>query len=79
LTIGGAAVNLHGYERLTKDSTGQNTKVDDLDFWYNPRYDNYFKLLNALEKPGQDVREFREEQAPDPKRFFQTGATSVYP
>ncbi len=70
LTIGGAAVNLHGYERLTKDSTGHDTKVDDLDFWYNPGYENYFKLLNALEKLGQDVTDLRKEKSPDPKRSF---------
>jgi len=69
LTIGGAVVNLHGYERLTKDSTGQDTKVVDLDFWYNP-YENYFKLLDALEKLGQEVTDLRKEKAPDPKRSF---------
>jgi hypothetical protein len=67
---GGAAVNLHGHERLSKDSLGQDTEIDDLDFWYNPTYDNYFRLLNALEKLGQDVSGFREEQTPDPKRSF---------
>jgi hypothetical protein len=70
LTTGGAAVALHGYIRFTKDSSGQDTNIDDLDFWYNPRYENYFKLLDALEKLGQDVRELREEKAPDPKRSF---------
>jgi hypothetical protein len=70
LTIGGAAVALHGHVRFTKDSTGQDTNIDDLDFWYNPMYENYFKLLNALEKFGQDVRELREEKAPDPKRSY---------
>jgi hypothetical protein len=70
LTIGGAAVALHGHVRFTKDSSGQDTNVDDLDFWYNPTYDNYFKLLNALEKLGLDVGEFREEKAPDPKRSY---------
>jgi hypothetical protein len=70
LTIGGAAVNLHGHERLSKDSSGRDTEVDDLDFWYNPTYDNYFRLLNALEELGQDVSGFREEKAPDPDRSF---------
>jgi hypothetical protein len=70
LTIGGAAVTLHGYERLSKDSSGRDTEVDDLDFWYNPTYDNYFRLLNALEKLGQDVSGFKDEKAPDPKRSF---------
>jgi hypothetical protein len=70
LTIGGAAVALHGYDRYSKDSAGKDTKVDDLDFWYNPTYDNYFRLLNALEKLNEDVSEFRAEKIPDPKRSF---------
>jgi hypothetical protein len=70
LTIGGAAVALHGYHRLSKDPSGRDTEIDDLDFWYNPTYDNYFRLLNALEKLGQDVSEFRGEKVPDPKRSF---------
>ena len=45
LAIGGAAVALHGHERLSKDGAGKDTNVDDLDFWYNPSYSNYFKLL----------------------------------
>ena len=70
LTIGGAAVALHGHERWSTDASGRDSKVVDLDFCYNPTYDNYFGLLNALEKLGQDVSDFREEQAPDPRRSF---------
>jgi predicted nucleotidyltransferase len=70
LIIGGAAVALHGHERLSKDPSGQDATVVDLDFWFNPTYDNYFRLLNALEKLGEDVSGFREEQAPDPNRSF---------
>jgi hypothetical protein len=72
LTIGGAAVNLHGHERLTKDSTGRETKIHDLDFWYNPSYNNYFKVLNALEKLGQDVTDLRKERA-SPKTALVSG------
>jgi len=70
LTIGGAAVALLGYDRWSMDSSGNQTKVIDLDFWYNPTYDNYFKLINALEKLGEDVSGFRAERTPDPKRSF---------
>jgi hypothetical protein len=70
LTIGGSAVALHGYERMSKKSSGEDAEVVDLDFWYNPTYDNYFRLLNALERLGQDVGQFREERVPDPKRSF---------
>ena len=70
LIVGGAAVGLHGYQRLSRDSSGQDTGVVDLDFWYNPSYNNYFQLINALEKMGQDVTAFRAEQTPDPQRSF---------
>jgi|GEM_PF-5344085 len=43
---------------------------DDLDFWYNPTYNNYFKLLDALEDLGVNVTEFKEETSPDPKKSF---------
>jgi hypothetical protein len=70
VTVGGAAVALHGHARLSKDSSGRDAKVDDLDFRYNPTYDNYFRVLDALEKLGEDVSVFRKEQSPDPKRSF---------
>jgi hypothetical protein len=70
LTVGGAAVAMHGHERWTMDAAGQDAKFVDLDFWYNPTYENYFRLLDAMEKLGQDVKGFREEQAPDPKQSF---------
>ena len=50
--------------------TGAVAEKPDLDFWYNPTYDNYFRLLNSLEALGQNVDEFKEEQAPDPLRSF---------
>jgi hypothetical protein len=70
LIVGGAAVALHGYFRMSYDQSGQVAEKNDIDFWYNPTYDNYFKLLNALEDLGQDVTEFREEMSPNPKKSF---------
>jgi Nucleotidyl transferase of unknown function (DUF2204) len=70
ITIGGAAVALHGHERWSKKSSGQDAEVVDLDFWYNPTYENYFRLLNALEELGEDVSIFRKEKTPDPDRSF---------
>jgi hypothetical protein len=70
LTIGGAAVSLLGFDRWSTNTSGKQAKVVDLDFWYNPTYDNYFKLLNVLEKLGQDVEPFRKEKTPDPKHSF---------
>jgi hypothetical protein len=70
LVVGGAAVALHGFFRQSHDSSGHPTEKPDLDFWYNSTYDNYFKLLDALEELGHDVTEFRTETAPNPKKSF---------
>ncbi len=70
LIVGGTAVALHGYFRWSQNPTGTFTEKYDLDIWYNPSYDNYFKLLDALEELGQNVTEFREEQSPKPKSSF---------
>lgn len=40
------------------------------DCWYNPTYDNYFRLLKALEDLGEDVQDFKEDQTPNPKSSF---------
>ena len=68
--VGGTAVALHGYYRHSMNDAGEIAEKPDLDFWYNSTYDNYFKLLNALEDMGQDVKKFKDEQTPDPKRSF---------
>ena len=70
IIVGGTAVALHGYFRPSRNLAGEIAKKPDLDFWYNPTYDNYFKLLNALEDLGLDVIKFKEEQTPNPKRSF---------
>ena len=49
IIVGGAAVALHGYFRQSVNFGGTAIEIPDLDFWYNPTYENYFKLLNALE------------------------------
>ena len=70
LIAGGTAVALHGYIRMSLNSSGLPATKFDLDFWYNSTYDNYFRLLNALEELGQDVSEFKEESSPKPKQSF---------
>jgi predicted nucleotidyltransferase len=67
MIVGGTAVALHGYYRKSITQTGKIVDKPDLDFWYNPTYPNYFNLLNGLEELGKDVREYREEQTPDPR------------
>ena len=61
---------LHGYFRHSTNSAGVINEKPDLDFWYNPTYGNYFKLLNALEELGQDVTRFKAEQMPNPRKSF---------
>ena len=70
LIVGGAAVALHGYFRRSLNSSEVASEKPDLDFWYNPTYENYFRLLNAIDELGQDVTRFRKEQAPKPKESF---------
>src|ERR1700748_3398138 len=68
--VGGTAVALHGFYRLSHDPSGRVMQKHDLDFWYNPTYPNYYNLLDALEDLGLDVADFRDEQSPDPKKSF---------
>jgi predicted nucleotidyltransferase len=70
LIVGGTAVAFHGYFRWSQNSTGAPTEKFDLDIWYNPTYENYFKLLNGLAELGQDVKEFFEEQSPNPLKSY---------
>lgn len=70
LIVGGTAVAYHGYFRWSYDAKGLAADKFDLDFWYNPTYTNYFKLLNALEDLGMSVDRFKKEKAPDPHRSF---------
>lgn len=70
LIVGGTAVAYHGYFRWSADSAGLDSEKFDLDFWYNPTYDNYFNLLNALNDLGQDIESFKTEKTPKPKSSF---------
>ena len=70
IIVDGTAVALHGYFSQSMNLAGEMSDKPDLDFWYNPTYNNYFRLLNALQEPGQDVKAFRQEQTPNPKGYF---------
>jgi hypothetical protein len=70
LVVGGTAVAYHGYFRWSYNSSGKISDKFDLDIWYNPTYDNYFKLLSSLEQLGQDITEFREEKSPNPRKSY---------
>ena len=70
LLVGGTAVALYGYYRLSTNVAGAVTDKPDVDVWYNPTYGNYFRLLKALAALGQDVQVYEQEQAPTPKKSF---------
>jgi len=70
LIVGGTAVAFHGYFRWSQNSSGIPAEKFDLDIWYNPTYENYFNLLNALGELGQDVTEFLEEKSPNPLKSY---------
>lgn len=70
LIIGGSAVALHGYFRMSRGPSGEPIEKLDIDIWYNPTYANYYNLLNALENLGEEVNVFRNEQAPNPLKSF---------
>ena len=70
ILVGGVAVALHGYYRHSMGPTGKITSTPDIDLWFEPTYENYFKLLNALAAIGVDVSEYQNETSPDPKRSF---------
>lgn len=70
IIVGGTAVALHGYYRRSMNFAGVISDKPDLDFWFNPTYSNYFRLLDALEELGQDITKFRKEKEPKPKKSF---------
>ncbi len=67
LVVGGAAVALHGYARKSVLESGEVADKPDFDVWYNSTYENYFRLLNAIEGLGIDVSKYRKEKSPNPK------------
>ena len=70
LVVGGAAVSAHGFYRPTTDRESNVLDKPDFDFWFNPHYLNYRKLLNAFEDMGFDLVRFKEEEHPFPKSSF---------
>ena len=70
MIVGGIAVALHGHFRQSIKLAGIATDKPDLDFWYNPTYENYFNLLNALEDLGQDVQNLNRNRLQTLKNFF---------
>ncbi|SHG38286.1 hypothetical protein SAMN05421866_0244 [Chryseobacterium oranimense] len=70
MIIGGTAVAYYGYYRASTNMDGTISGKPDIDVWYNPTYENYFKLINAIENLGKDVTKYRTERSPNPKKSF---------
>lgn len=70
MLIGGAAVALYGYQRQSRGPFDTIIEKPDIDIWYDPLYPNYFKLLDALEEWGEDMKQYKEETTPDPLHSF---------
>ena len=70
LIVGGTAVGFYGYYRGSTSSDGSLLGKHDLDFWYNPTLENYYKLLDAFENLGVDVSKHRNGIAVPKQSFF---------
>ena len=68
LAIGGLAVGYYGHNRVSGGPVKGDIKAD-LDFWYKPTTDNYFKLIKALKELDVDTMEI-ERRTFDPKKSF---------
>jgi uncharacterized protein (DUF1330 family) len=56
ILVGGTAVALNGYYRLSINIAGELTDKPDIDVWYNPTYENYFNILKVMEELGYKSR-----------------------
>jgi hypothetical protein len=70
LIVGGAAVAIYGHYRMSLLPSGEASDKYDFDFWYNPTYANYYRLLEALGEFGIDVTKYKNEQEPNPRKSF---------
>ncbi len=70
LIVGGTAVALYGYYRMSITINGNPSEKPDLDFWYNPTYGNYYKLLQSIAEMGINVSRYKNEKNPNPKKSF---------
>jgi hypothetical protein len=57
LLVGGTAVGFYGYQRISGISVLTPEVKSDLDFWYNPTTENFFKIVRALSELKIDTTE----------------------
>lgn len=68
--MGATAVGFHGFTRPSMGPSGKESEKPDFDFWYNPTYDNYYRLLKAIEDLGVDISRYKAEKSRKPKKSF---------
>lgn len=60
IVVGGAAVSHYGHNRPSGIGYINETIKVDLDFWYNPTVENYYKILEALKDLQTDTSELQD-------------------
>lgn len=59
LIIGGCAVDIYGYNRITLNPKNEESDKLDIDIWFNPTYENYYgNLCSVFEELGLDKRNY---------------------
>lgn len=68
LIIGGTAVNFYGFQRI---SGGLSPDINfDIDIWYNPTTENFYRICKAIQAIGIENAERLESVIFDPKKTF---------
>jgi len=68
LIVGGTAVNIYGYQRI---SMGLPPGIDfDIDIWYEPTTSNFLNLTKAIHSLGIDKAEELDKIIFDPNKTF---------
>lgn len=70
MVVGGTAVAFHGYARISTASDGSPLGKHDLDFWYKPTLENYYRLLDAFDYLEIDTNSHRESVAVPKESYF---------
>jgi len=60
MVVGGTAVGVYGYQRMSAIGERKPEYKIDLDFWYNPNQSNFQRLTQALVELGVDSQELQE-------------------
>lgn len=70
MVVGETAVTFHGYVRMSTASDGSPLGKHDLDFWYKPTLENYYRLLDAFDYLEIDTKSHRESVTVPKESYF---------